>query len=751
MTSFLFLQRFDNGKPAPIPYDDVMALLRRHGKARRWPVDTEVSFGPGKIAASCTVIGDAASGAACIAFERPRYDAALRALAWECIERFGCSVFDDTLLSVGAPPGGLDALPQPLRAACAAGARQLASIAQLWSHDAAPGNDAAMPALHYRNANGAGRSVQLFDRIDSDAHQVEIVLGMRPQACNGATLRVLRNLELRVDAALRANPGYQCEYRHAYLEVARLLKSSPALGVLKHSDSIDHASWSETPPSAGFVMDRALSASAAGEAARLATQVRERYGIVLDLSAASIDALAPLLDKVHAMVRRERAMHAAGTPHVSQLAASWAARAGDYLGAVIARCIGAQWGYCLHGAPREPALRTHRGGICFPHLLVLDHIVNGAADNVAQRMRQLALIHASSTARADDVAANVPALCQMLLARLPHARLDFSLASLRHVDGYLAQAGAIAAQDEARMVMACGAYLGEVVRTNGAAPDAWQWTNYDDAAALHPRFAQQQPREAGMRGLLDSAAGMAFPMAQAALALAGQGKLRAYARQLIHGTNAPVLGPDEINDWPCDPVMAGALDDVRTALIRWRGVANKGDFEVLRGADPGWLADDPLGVILEGQLDLLAKGSVVWGALVQANSMLFEPGVHDCPGDLLYSRDPHFDGRPQALKRIARAVSSHKSETAAGAFRIIGQNLAAETVRSFNLPVPDLLTDQEVLMSSFMAFRKHLPERILSGAWFPALVHPGVRAVMIVPSWFWPPHLLDMWNRGQLY
>ncbi|UOD31301.1 hypothetical protein INH39_06190 [Massilia violaceinigra] len=749
MTSFLFLQRFDNGEAAPIPYDDVMSLLRRHGTARHWPLDTEVTFGPDTIAPSCTVIGDAASGVACIAFERPRYDAALRALAWECIERFGCTVFDGTLLGVGTPPGRLDALPPPLRAACAAGARQIASIGQLWSHDTAPGAVAAAPALHYRNPNGTGRGMQLFDWIDSDAHQVGLVIGMRPQACNSATLRVLRNLELRVDAALGANPAYRCEYRHACIEVARLLKSSPAPGVLKHSDSIDHPSWSETAPSAGFVMNRALSARAGAEAGRLATQVRERYNMTLDLSAASIDLLAPLLDKVHALVRRERASHAADMPYVSALAASWAARAGSYLGAVIARCIGAQWGYCLHGAPSEPALRTHRGGICFPHLLVLDHIVNGASDNLAQRMRQLTLIHASNTARADDVAANVPALCQMLLTRLPHAPLDFSLASLRHVDAYLAQRGAIAAQDEARMVMACGAYLGEVVRTNAAAPDAWQWTNYDDAAALHPRFAQQQPREAGARGLLDSAAGMAFPLAQAALALAGQGKLRAYARQLIHGDDTPVLGPDEINDWPGDPVMAGALDEVRAALVRWRGVANKDDFEVLRGADPGWLAADPLGVILEGQLDLLAEGTVVWGAMVQANTLLFAPGLDDCPGDLLYSRDPHFDSRPQALKRIARAVSAHKSETAAGAFRIIGRNLAAETVRSFDLPVPDLLTDQEVLMSSYMMFRKHLPGRILGGGGFPVLIHHEVRAVMIVPDWFWPPHLLKMWNTGQ--
>jgi len=58
--------------------------------------------------------------------------------------------------------------------------------------------------------------------------------------------------------------------------------------------------------------------------------------------------------------------------------------------------------------------------------------------------------------------------------------------------------------------------------------------------------------------------------------------------------------------------------------------------------------------------DLLARGDVVWGAIVQANNLLWEPGSHDAPGVILYSPDRTFDGEADELEHIARSLFSLK-------------------------------------------------------------------------------------------
>jgi hypothetical protein len=57
MSTFLFLQRFENGQPVPVPHAKAVAVLERYGKAGRGRGDLEFTFAPDTIAAGCTVVG----------------------------------------------------------------------------------------------------------------------------------------------------------------------------------------------------------------------------------------------------------------------------------------------------------------------------------------------------------------------------------------------------------------------------------------------------------------------------------------------------------------------------------------------------------------------------------------------------------------------------------------------------------------------------------------------------------------------
>ena len=70
--------------------------------------------------------------------------------------------------------------------------------------------------------------------------------------------------------------------------------------------------------------------------------------------------------------------------------------------------------------------------------------------------------------------------------------------------------------------------------------------------------------------------------------------------------------------------------------------------------------------------------------------------------------------------------------------------------RPLGVPVPASLSAKEPMLSSFVAIRAHLPDGLLSGAWFPVLIHPSSVVPMIVPQTFWPPAMLAAWNERRM-
>lgn len=199
--------------------------------------------------------------------------------------------------------------------------------------------------------------------------------------------------------------------------------------------------------------------------------------------------------------------------------------------------------------------------------------------------------------------------------------------------------------------------------------------------------------------------------------------------------------------------LASTMHALRANFARSRTLFNRYSFESIKAACPPWLKpSDPLHAILDQQLLLCQEGQIVWGGLVQANSLLFRPGESDCPANLVYSPEPYFDARPQELRQIGRKLFQLKNTQPRDAEeRRIAAIITDELDRSMmGWKLPASITGHNVLTSTFLVFRKHIPNGVLAGGCFPILMHPQTSAVMIVPFEFWPIDLIRLWQAQEL-
>ena len=167
---------------------------------------------------------------------------------------------------------------------------------------------------------------------------------------------------------------------------------------------------------------------------------------------------------------------------------------------------------------------------------------------------------------------------------------------------------------------------------------------------------------------------------------------------------------------------------------------------------PAWIAasQDPMAAFYGQQVLMFRKGRIVWAALVRASEALFTPGEVDLPALIVYSEDAYFDGRPAELRSIGARLAELKLPAEVPALREIAALVRDETTRPMNVPVPAVITAQEVRLTTCMGVRAHLPQGRLAAEWFPVLTHPDSAIPMIVPSAYWSLGLRQAWDGGRL-
>lgn len=168
---------------------------------------------------------------------------------------------------------------------------------------------------------------------------------------------------------------------------------------------------------------------------------------------------------------------------------------------------------------------------------------------------------------------------------------------------------------------------------------------------------------------------------------------------------------------------------------------------------PLWLRQRPsdgLNTLFENLPALFTAGTVVWGHIIQANSLLFQPGADDCPGELVYSLTDAQRVDPDYLGQVAHQLFSLKgTEPADPDLAPIAEYLTNEMIRVFGLAVPKTISaNLPCRISTTFFVRKHLPLRRLCTPLLPIVVNPVEPYVaMPLPARYWPQSLIDWWSR----
>lgn len=211
-------------------------------------------------------------------------------------------------------------------------------------------------------------------------------------------------------------------------------------------------------------------------------------------------------------------------------------------------------------------------------------------------------------------------------------------------------------------------------------------------------------------------------------------------------------GMHYVSPMPPQPKMEQAIVKLRNAYAQTQKKLNPATLASICASTPPWMnKTDALSEILKQQTLLYKEGVIVWGALIQANKLLFSPGRDDCPALLVYSSDTYFDARPQELRLIGQKIFSLKDTSPSDPeLKNVAQLVSDEMGRSMGFKLPRVFSNRDIRAATFMVFRKHIPNGVLSAGLFPLLIHPSTEAVMIGPSEFWPIEMIIMWKEGKL-
>lgn len=161
--------------------------------------------------------------------------------------------------------------------------------------------------------------------------------------------------------------------------------------------------------------------------------------------------------------------------------------------------------------------------------------------------------------------------------------------------------------------------------------------------------------------------------------------------------------------------------------------------------------DDPLLRILADREALLERGDVVWGRLVQANQILFDPdNAYTAPANVVYSLDPFFDDQVAVLGKVAHGLFARKgSVPGERELREFVRVITDERERIMRKELPrGYCGGRSVYFTSCFFRPGHLPGNRIARPAFPLLVNfRETEAVMVLPSRFWPADLVAEWRR----
>lgn len=162
-----------------------------------------------------------------------------------------------------------------------------------------------------------------------------------------------------------------------------------------------------------------------------------------------------------------------------------------------------------------------------------------------------------------------------------------------------------------------------------------------------------------------------------------------------------------------------------------------------------FLTFDKLRLVTRDQERLRDHGWVVWGALVQANEVLFNPSNRQTlPANVIYSTDAFYDDEPDLLQDLASGLFELKgTDPDDEELERFANAVTDELARNMKLRLPASICEgRKVYFTTCLIHPPHLPGGYLAQGVFPLLICPEqTDAVMILPSRYWPRDLRERW------
>lgn len=167
---------------------------------------------------------------------------------------------------------------------------------------------------------------------------------------------------------------------------------------------------------------------------------------------------------------------------------------------------------------------------------------------------------------------------------------------------------------------------------------------------------------------------------------------------------------------------------------------------------PKWLKkepDDQLNLVFDYVETLIRDGRVVWGAIIQANYLLFEDDENNAPAEIVFSLDPVDNVTPEFLLDVAADLASLKdTQPDDPELRVIADRLTSEDGGENGAPVPHAISpDIQCYTSCIYIVRNYLPLRWLNRWIIPIIVNPTPpHVVMPLHKQYWPGELIQWWS-----
>jgi len=132
MTTTVFLQKFSQGEEVAIPFEKIIPFLSKYGVIGKGIGGYEVTFPPDEIADVANIVGSEHEGVLCIGIERPVYGDSFRDFAFEAMQQFGLTFFDDALEDIYVVATNIDDIPKHILDESEKSAKVINSKNQIW-------------------------------------------------------------------------------------------------------------------------------------------------------------------------------------------------------------------------------------------------------------------------------------------------------------------------------------------------------------------------------------------------------------------------------------------------------------------------------------------------------------------------------------------------------------------------------------------------------------------------------------------